>query len=205
MKGWRVTPRLLVPVSFIIAVALLLGSASLLKQDALAAGPNTGLKTGTYFQIHDAGTAQPTVYKINNLSFGAAINPIQSGAGAGKVTPSASPVTIDRNSDDLTPLLWNDMFTGKRIPTIEIDINENTGKSIQTAEKITLGTVHVQSIQTNDASQHEADETVVLNYAQIKIDRYSYDSTGKLINTSTFTWNFATDSPSWDISTNKQA
>ena len=109
----------------------------------------------------------------------------QPGTGTGGPEPfTASPITVDRLVDPISPVLWTDLATGKVLDLVTIDFTTTNaaGRAIP-FETITLQNVRITALQ-DEAQAQGAVETITLIYARITIT--SFDATGTVITQFTY-------------------
>lgn len=97
---------------------------------------------------------------------------------------TASPVTVDRLVDPLSPVLWTDLATGKLLDLVTIDFTATKASGSTTPfETITLQNVRVTALQDEAQAQGFA-ETITLSYARITIT--AFDAAGTVITQFTY-------------------
>ncbi|HEY7355321.1 MAG TPA: type VI secretion system tube protein Hcp [Ktedonobacterales bacterium] len=115
---------------------------------------------------------------------GKSLTPQGTGAG-GQGQFTASPITVDRLVDQLSPLLWADLATGKSIDLVTIDFmaTSASGRAATPFETIKLQNVLVTDVQDVAQSQGFA-ETITLIYDRITIT--AFDANGAVLSQFTF-------------------
>lgn len=183
VKRWLTRSRLLALLSIgVLALCLLITAApghpvvhaqraAGAAQAAIAISVTIGANTGqTFTAAHVALGGQ------------AATQPGTGTGGAGPFT--ASPITVDRLVDPLTPVLWTDLATGTVLDRVTIDFTTTNASGRATPfETITLQNARVTALQ-DEAQAQGATETITLLYGRITIT--SFDATGTIINQFTY-------------------
>lgn len=110
---------------------------------------------------------------------------VQQGTGTGGQGQFAgSPITVNRLVDQLSPVLWTDLATGKLLDLVTIDFTATNASGRATPfETIKLQNVRITALQDVAQAQGAA-ETITLIYDQITIT--SFDANGTIINQFTY-------------------
>ena len=110
---------------------------------------------------------------------------VQQGTGTGGQGQFAgSPITVNRLVDQLSPVLWTDLATGKLLDLVTIDFTATNASGRATPfETIKLQNVRITALQDVAQAQGAA-ETITLIYHQITIT--SFDANGTIINQFTY-------------------
>src|SRR5581483_2088985 len=114
------------------------------------------------------------------------------GAGAGKAT--FSPLTIDLKLGSGLAALLKDDVTGHEISSLELQGVSADGRTVY---DLKLGNVFVSKLQDANNGQ----DALSFSYQQISVTTTAEDLTGALGNSSTMSWNLATNSETVSIGT----
>lgn len=125
---------------------------------------------------------------INSISYDASqtlnIGSQIAGVGAGKIT--FDPLTISKNVDFLSPYLFVRMASGESFRSVNIFFYEQIPQAAQiTAKPVMLVQLGLAAIKTISVSATTGDEglnnneTVAMEYGEIKTTVYRYDTAGR--------------------------
>jgi type VI secretion system secreted protein Hcp len=141
-------------------------------------------QTSSYEYHLDLGSIQgestsslhPNEIEISSFSWGTSNSAVRSAAGSPKGgKPTVSEITVTKQVDKASPLLFNAVWSSTVIKTAKISMSKSTGGTKPEDHVIiTLTNVYVTSVQQtsskNAPEAQKGSETITLNFQKVNID-----------------------------------
>lgn len=97
-------------------------------------------------------------------------------------------LVIGKTVDKSTPKLAEAVATGKRFPTVEVELTRATGEGSETYLKYELKNVLITSYSVSGDADDRPTEELSLNYEEIKNTYSEYDDSGRKIGDVVWNW-----------------